>query len=122
MSSNRFRLKKNNKQQEKEYKEEIASLKSRINDLESITMPLQPIGYADAQVYCIECGHIEYYNFYNPLTAPRKCSKCGGRMTDKQTEDIRNSLIEHLKKRKQKRMTLKQPNKDIWLYNIDSHP
>lgn len=117
MGKHTFRLKENKKQQEKEFKDEINSLKNRISDLESITIPLQPIGFADAQVYCIECGYIQHYNYYKPFTVPSKCEKCGGRMTDKQTEDIRSSLVEHLKRRaKPERMTLKQQNTDVWMY------
>ena len=75
---------------------------------QSVTMPLQTIGFADAQVYCIDCGHIMHYNFYKPFTAPSKCSKCNGRMTDKQTEELFKTLEEHLKKAKPKIEKLKK--------------
>ena len=108
MAKDKFKLKRNKKQEEKAYKEEISCLKERISDLESVTMPLQTIGFANAQVYCIDCGHIEYYNFYKPFTAPSKCSKCNGRMTDKQTEELFKTLEHHLKKAKPKIEKLKK--------------
>jgi len=108
MDKNTFKLERNKKQEEKAYKEEISCLKKRISNLESVTMPLQPIGFADAQVYCIDCGHIMHYNFYKPFTAPSKCSKCNGRMTDKQTENLFKTLEHHLKKAKPKIEKLKK--------------
>jgi len=112
MDKNTFKLERNKKQEEKAYKEEISCLKKRISNLESVTMPLQPIGYANAQVYCIDCGHIMHYNFYKPFTAPSKCSKCNGRMTDKQTEDLFKTLEEHLKKAKPKIEKIKWKERD----------
>lgn len=92
-----FKLKRNKKQEEKAYKDEIECLKERITSLE---LRNEPIGFADAQVYCVDCGNIEHYNFYKPFAAPSKCSKCGGRMTDEQTEKLFKSLEIHLKKAK----------------------
>ena len=111
MSTNKFKLKRNKKQEKKTYNEEISCLKKRISDLESVTMPLQPIGFSVAQFYCIDCGHIMHYNFYKPFTAPSKCSKCNGRMTDKQTEDIFKTLEHHLKKAKPKIEKIKSKKK-----------
>lgn len=75
----------------------IDDLKNRVESLEQLH---EPIGLAIAQVYCVDCGHISYYNYYKPFRAPKNCSKCGGRMTDKQTEEIMKSLDFHLKKAK----------------------
>lgn len=71
-------------------------LKNRVERLEHLH---EPVGFAVAQVYCMECGHISYYNYYKPFSAPSKCSKCGGEMTDKQTEDIKKSLEFYLNKK-----------------------
>lgn len=97
MDKNTFKLKRNKTQEEKAYKDEIECLKERITSLE---LHNEPIGFADAQVYCVDCGNIEHYNYYKPFTAPSKCSKCGGRMTDEQTEKLFKSLEVHLKKAK----------------------
>ena len=105
---------------EEETEDEIKLLEKRVQALESLH---EPIGFADAQVYCIECGHIAHYNYYKPFTAPSKCSKCSGRMTDKQTEETMKSLEKHLKKlgktiKKKKKLNMKQHNPDK-LYSDD---
>ncbi len=91
-----FRLKRNKKQEEKAYRDELLCLAEK----DVSTLQLEPIGFADAQVYCVDCKHIEHYNFYRPFTAPRECSICSGRMTDEQTEKLFKSLEVHLKNAK----------------------
>lgn len=43
--------------------------------------------------YCVKCGKKEYYNVNDPYHVPSKC-KCGGRLTDKATEEFMKTLAE----------------------------
>ena len=57
------------------------------------------IGFAYAEVYCVNCGRKEGYNALKPLDAPTVCRYCGGRMTDDATDkfikELRKSLESH---------------------------
>ena len=50
------------------------------------------IGFAHGEVYCINCKRKESYNALKPLSAPRICRYCNGRMTD----DASEKLLKHL--------------------------
>ncbi len=54
------------------------------------------IGFSYAEVYCMNCGRKEVYNGLKPLSAPIKCSYCGGPMKDAQIEKIGNDIKRHM--------------------------
>lgn len=72
--------------------------------------PSEPIGFAAAWEYCVECGREEVYNYYKPFSAPTRCRVCGGRMTDKETEDFRKRIENDLKKHKKQIEKIKRRN------------
>ena len=62
----------------------------------------ESIWFSVAEVYCVDCGHKEYYNGLKPFSVPDKCEKCGGRMTDDQKEkflrEIKNDFNRNTKR------------------------